>query len=129
MEEHSHGPDGSVIISEPALAEPAVAEVVEVAEVADAEVEIARINAARDVKLAQTSVAAMGQEDADELNRLRGENAALRQTIEALSPPEPEPVPAPAPVIVEPEPETEPAPPIVEKQEPVAKKKPALSWF
>jgi hypothetical protein len=144
MEQHTHGPDGLVIVEAPdaaaveavaddmaqlsaagQLEQPAIAETI-----TDANVEIARIEAGRDVELAKLSVKAE-QADTSELDQLRGEVAALRAIIDAMTPPEPEPEPDPAPVIVEAPPEepTEPAPPVVEDR-PVAPKKPSgLSWF
>lgn len=130
MEQHTHGPDGFMIVTE----EPAAIETVVEAEatetVAEASVEIARIEADRDVELAKESTKQTGVYASEELATLQGEVRALRELVDALKPPEPEP--APAPIVVEPpvpvEEITEPVPPVVENK-PAVKKPGGLSWW
>lgn len=132
MEQHTHGPDGLVILAtEPDAAEAveAVADADATEAVADASVEIARIEAERDVKIAQTNIKQSEVFANEELARLEGEVRALREIVDALKPPEAEPVPEPpAPVVVEAPPSAPevPAPPEVEHKQPKTKDR---GWF
>lgn len=135
VEQHTHGPDGTVILlSEPEAAEvvEAVADVEATEAVADASVEVARIEAERDVAIAKEQTKQSGVYASEELAALQGEVRALREIVDALKPPEPEPAPEPpAPVVVEApaEPAPDVAPPPEVDKRPAPKKKSGLGWF
>lgn len=112
IEDHIHGPDGRVIVSEPEAAIPEVAETEQVEAVSNAEVEIAKIEADRDIKIASTETKRAETYADEELAELRGELRALRDIVDALKPSEPSEAEA-TPVVVETEPAAPPldAPP------------------
>lgn len=92
MEQHTHGEDGLMVLSEPDPVE----------EVTEAAVRIAEIEAARDIKLAQIN-ARVTEEVADtEIDVLRAENQALREQLDRLLPsPEEEAEEQPTIVVVD----------------------------
>jgi hypothetical protein len=100
MEDHVHGPDGHVVISEPS---PAAEEAEAVEEVAHAEVEIARIEADRDVAVAKIAAKTEEAHDETEVEALRAEIRGMREILNQLMPPpppEPEPMPEPEPIVI-----------------------------
>jgi hypothetical protein len=80
MENHTHGDDGMMILSEP---EP-------VAELTDAAVEIARIEADRDVTLAKLAKGLELDLADTDIDVLRAERDLLREQLTALTTPPPQ---------------------------------------
>jgi hypothetical protein len=127
--DHTHGPSGEVIWTEPAAATPEGAEAEAVEAAADASVEIAKIEADRDVAIEKERTKQQAdwtdQEKAELYGRLKG----MEETLARVMPqPEPEPEPVPVP---EPEPEEDilPAPePDVPADEPPTEAKRAGYW-
>src|SRR5277367_492702 len=115
MDDHTHGDDGHVIISEPSPAE-AEAEAVEV--VASAEIETTKILAERDVTIARIEAGVEKSAIDSRIEVLEGELRGMREALDRLMPaPEPMPEPEPAPVIIDtPEPAPEMAPAVAEHQ-------------
>jgi hypothetical protein len=101
MEDHTHGPDGRVIISGPS---PETAEAEAVEEVAEAEVQIAKIQGETAIQLAKIEAKADEAHDETEVESLRAEIKGMKEILDRLAgggDPEPEPSPEPAaPVVV-----------------------------
>jgi hypothetical protein len=93
MENHTHGIDGNVIISEPS---PDEAQLEAVETVSSAEVEIARIQSDRDIALAKIAAKTVEPDLEAELAAAQAELETLRAIV---NPPTPEPVDQ-APVVV-----------------------------
>jgi hypothetical protein len=83
MDDHQHGADGHVVITEPS---PAEAELEAAAVVTDASVEIARIEADRDVTLAKISARTYQPDIEAELAAAREEIETLRRQLEPPAP-------------------------------------------
>lgn len=97
MEDHRHGPDGSVITIEPS----AEAAAVETAEVeTDAVVKVAEIEADRDITLAKLAVKAEETEQVTEIEALKAEMKGMREILNRLVPPAPEPEAEPEPEVI-----------------------------
>jgi hypothetical protein len=132
MDDHTHGEDGHVIISEPSPAE-AEAEAVET--VASAEVETTKILADRDVTIARIEAGVEKDALATDVEAMKAELRGMREVLDRLAPaPEPMPEPEPAaPVIIDtPEPAPDMAPAVADHQDD-DKRKPAhgmsKGWF
>jgi hypothetical protein len=96
MDDHQHGIDGHVLVVDQPDSE---AEVVEVAVTASADVEIEKIRADKEVAIARIAARAEEAHDETEVEILRGEIRAMKETL-ALLVPQPDPEPEPEPIVI-----------------------------
>lgn len=133
MDEHSHGPDGSIIYHETETApEPAAEQAQAVEAAADASVDVAKVQGRTEIAIAKESTEQTKVLADTELAELRAENRTLREVLDRFGPQaaaEPEPEAEQVPVMVEPEPEAVAPAPEPEPAPPDEPKKSRLSYW